>query len=245
MNKKNVYINTIGCQMNVYDSDQMVKVLQLNNYDPVDSISIADLIIVNTCAIREKAVQKVYSFLGRLNSLKKKKPQLKVVVAGCVAQQQGAKLIDRFPQVDIVLGTHAISQLPELLQKVEKYSHPITEVEMSDKILETKPSVIAKTKNKEVSGFVTIMRGCDNYCTYCVVPYVRGRETSRKPESIITEIKGLVQTGVKEITLLGQNVNSYGVKEKMTSFSELLAMVNDIDGLERIRFVTSHPKDLS
>jgi len=231
--------------MNVYDSAQMERVLKLKNYDPVDSFSEADLIIVNTCAIREKAVQKVYSFLGRLSTLKKKKPRLKVVVAGCVAQQQGATLIDRFPQVDIVLGTHAISQLPELLQKVEETFQPIVEIEMSDIILETAPSVIAKTQKKEVSGFVTIMRGCDNYCTYCVVPYVRGRETSRKPESIIAEIKMLVESGVKEITLLGQNVNSYGVKEKMTSFPELLAMVNDIDGLERIRFVTSHPKDLS
>jgi tRNA-2-methylthio-N6-dimethylallyladenosine synthase len=245
MNKKNVYINTIGCQMNVYDSLQMAKVLKLKNYESIDSFSDADLIIVNTCAIREKAVQKVYSFLGRLSSLKKKKPYLKVVVAGCVAQQQGETLIDRFPQVDIVLGTHAISQLPELLQRVEDFPQPIVEIEMSEKIMETAPSGIAETQKKEVNGFVTIMRGCDNYCTYCVVPYVRGRETSRKPESIIDEIKILVQSGVKEITLLGQNVNSYGVKEKMTSFPELLVMVNDIEGLERIRFVTSHPKDLS
>jgi tRNA-2-methylthio-N6-dimethylallyladenosine synthase len=245
MNKKNVYINTIGCQMNVYDSVQMAKVLKLNNYELVDSFSVADLIIVNTCAIREKAVQKLYSFLGRLSPLKKKKPHLKVVVAGCVAQQQGAKLIDRFSQVDIVLGTHAINLLPDLLQRIEKNPQPIIEIEMSEKILETAPSAIAITRKKEVNGFVTIMRGCDNYCTYCVVPYVRGRETSRKPESIIGEIQMLVQSGIKEITLLGQNVNSYGVKEKMTSFPELLSMVNDIEGLERIRFVTSHPKDLS
>jgi len=245
MNKKNVYINTIGCQMNVYDSAQMARVLKLKNYEFVDSYTNADLIIVNTCAIREKAVQKVYSFLGRLNTLKKKKPRLKVVVSGCVAQQQGAKLIDRFHQIDIVLGTHAISRLPELLQRVDEDQQPIVEIEMSEKILETAPPEITKTQKKEVNGFVTIMRGCDNYCTYCVVPYVRGRETSRMPESIIDEIKILVQSGVREITLLGQNVNSYGVKEKMTSFPELLTMVNDIDGLERIRFVTSHPKDLS
>ncbi|MBC2716679.1 MAG: tRNA (N6-isopentenyl adenosine(37)-C2)-methylthiotransferase MiaB [Desulfobacteraceae bacterium] len=245
MKTKNVYINTIGCQMNVYDSGQMAKVLKHKNYKSVDSFSNADLIIVNTCAIREKAVQKVYSFLGRLSALKKKNTGLKVVVAGCVAQQQGAKLIKRFPQVDIVLGTHAINQLPDLLQKIEEFPQSIVENEFSEIIHETVPSGIAMTQKREVTGFVTIMRGCDNYCTYCVVPYVRGREISRKPESIINEIQMLVQSGVNEITLLGQNVNSYGVKEGLTTFPELLAMVNDIDGLERIRFVTSHPKDLS
>ena len=245
MNKKNVYIKTIGCQMNVYDSGQMARVLKLKNYEPVDSFSNADLIIVNTCAIREKAVQKVYSFLGRLSALKKKKPGLKVVVAGCVAQQQGAKLIKRFPQVDIVLGTHAINQLPDLLRMIEDDPSPIVRIAFSEKIHETILPVVALTQKRKVSDFVTIMRGCDNYCTYCVVPYVRGREISRKPESIINEIRMLIQSGVKEITLLGQNVNSYGVKEGLTSFPVLLEMVNDIDGLERIRFVTSHPKDLS
>ena len=245
MNQKKLYINTIGCQMNVYDSGQMAKVLKIENYETVDLYTNADLIIVNTCAIREKAVQKVYSFLGRLNDLKKKKPGLKVVVAGCVAQQQGVKLIKRFPQVDIVLGTHAINQLPDLLKKIEQFPQSIVATEMSEKIHETTIPGIAMAKHRDVTGFVTIMRGCDNYCTYCVVPYVRGREISRKPKSIINEIRMLVQSGVKEITLLGQNVNSYGVKEGLTSFPDLLAMVNDIDGLERIRFVTSHPKDLS
>ena len=245
MNQKKLYINTIGCQMNVYDSGQMAKVLKIENYETVDLYTNADLIIVNTCAIREKAVQKVYSFLGRLNDLKKKKPGLKVVVAGCVAQQQGVKLIKRFPQVDIVLGTHAINQLPDLLKKIEQFPQSIVATEMSEKIHETTIPGIATAKHRDVTGFVTIMRGCDNYCTYCVVPYVRGREISRKPKSIINEIRMLVQSGVKEITLLGQNVNSYGVKEGLTSFPDLLAMVNDIDGLERIRFVTSHPKDLS
>ncbi|MCD6584944.1 MAG: tRNA (N6-isopentenyl adenosine(37)-C2)-methylthiotransferase MiaB [Desulfobacteraceae bacterium] len=245
MNKKNVFINTIGCQMNVYDSSQMAKLLKHKNYESVDSYTNADLIIVNTCAIREKAVQKVYSFLGRLSDLKKKNTRLKIVVAGCVAQQQGAKLIKRFPQIDIVLGTHAINQLPDLLSRIEDSSSPIVRIAFSEKIHETASPAISVTQKEKVSDFVTIMQGCDNYCTYCVVPYVRGREISRKPESIIKEIQMMVYSGLKEITLLGQNVNSYGVKEGLTSFPELLAMVNDIDGLERIRFVTSHPKDLS
>lgn len=250
MNKKNVFINTIGCQMNVYDSEKMADLLNFSNYESVDDYTDADLIIVNTCAIREKAVQKVYSFLGRLKHLKNKRPGLKLIVAGCVAQQQGAKLIDRFPQIDIVLGTHSVHQLPALLRKIEAHPQSIVATDMTEKIHESLPlenSLPAEngTVKKEVSGFVTIMRGCDNYCTYCVVPYVRGREISRRPESIIAEIQDRVRSGVKEITLLGQNVNSYGVKENLTSFPELLTMVNDIDGLERIRFVTSHPKDLS
>ena len=245
MNRKKMYIKTIGCQMNVYDSDQMAQVLKHKNYESVGLYSNADLIIVNTCAIREKAVQKVYSFLGRLPPLKKKNTGLKVVVAGCVAQQQGEQLIKRFPQVDIVLGTHAINQLPDLLTRLENDPSPIVKIAFSEEIYETALSSIALTQKLKVSGFVTIMRGCDNYCTYCVVPYVRGREISRKPEFIIKEIQMMVRAGLKEITLLGQNVNSYGVKESLTSFPDLLAMVNDIKGLERIRFVTSHPKDLS
>ncbi|RJP95211.1 MAG: tRNA (N6-isopentenyl adenosine(37)-C2)-methylthiotransferase MiaB [Desulfobacteraceae bacterium] len=243
--KKNIYINTIGCQMNVYDSGRISSLLAAENYTPVSSFENADLVIVNTCAIREKAVQKVHSFLGRMQALKKKKPFLTVVVAGCVAQQQGAALIERFPQVNIVLGTHAIDQLPDLLRRVKADGQPIVEVALTETIHEHPAHSVIPSVDREVTGFVTIMRGCDNYCTYCVVPYVRGREISRKPESIIAEIRAMVQCGVKEITLLGQNVNSYGVKQGLTSFPELLARVNDIEGLERIRFVTSHPKDLS
>jgi tRNA-2-methylthio-N6-dimethylallyladenosine synthase len=245
MKRKKLYINTIGCQMNVYDSGKMADMLNADNYVLTDDYADADLIVVNTCAIREKAVQKVYSFLGRLKSLKKKKPGLKLVVAGCVAQQQGAKLIERFPQLDIVLGTHAVHQLPALVRSRDTSLTPVVATAMTDQIDDPDAGDIPPVRRGDVSGFVTIMRGCDNYCTYCVVPYVRGREISRRPETIIAEIEGLVGTGIREITLLGQNVNSYGVKEKLTSFPELLAMVNKIDGLERIRFVTSHPKDLS
>lgn len=245
MKTKKVYINTIGCQMNVYDSERMLRLLADDNYTQTSSFGNADLVIVNTCAIREKAVQKVHSFLGRMQALKKKNPFLTVVVAGCVAQQQGAELIERFPQVNIVMGTHAVDQLPGLLRRVKADGKPIVEVALTETIHEKPTQTVTIPGEKGVTGFVTIMRGCDNYCTYCVVPYVRGREISRAPEAIIAEIQALAQSGVKEITLLGQNVNSYGVKQGLTSFPELLAMVNDIDHLERIRFVTSHPKDLS
>lgn len=231
--------------MNVYDSARMESVLKGKNYQPCASFSSADLIVVNTCAIREKAVQKVYSFLGRLTPLKKRNPRLRIIVAGCVAQQQGMRLVERFPQVDLVLGTHMVHRLPDLLDEIQGDVPPLIETGFSETIAESPAALSAGGFSGNVSAFVTIMRGCDNYCTYCVVPYVRGREISRSPESIIGEIRAMVAAGVREITLLGQNVNSYGVKEKMTSFPELLAMINDIEGLERIRFVTSHPKDLS
>jgi tRNA-2-methylthio-N6-dimethylallyladenosine synthase len=231
--------------MNVYDSGKMLELLSPFNYLETDSLGNADLIIVNTCAIREKAVQKVYSFIGRLATLKQRKKDLKIIVAGCVAQQQGHELISRFPYVDIVMGTHAVHRLSDLLKKVENNGAPAIDIKMTETSAEFVFPESSYQKNSDVARFVTIMRGCDNYCNYCVVPYVRGRETSRRPDDIIKEIQMLVKSGVKEITLLGQNVNSYGIKEGLQTFPELLEMINSIDGLARIRFVTSHPKDLS
>jgi len=231
--------------MNVYDSGKMLDLLVPFNYAQTDSMDNADLIIVNTCAIREKAVQKVHSFIGRLNNLKKRNKYLKIVVAGCVAQQQGHELINRFPQIDVVLGTHAVHRLIDLITESENTGAPVVDVEMTNAQVEFDISRMLFHESKDVSRFVTIMRGCDNYCSYCVVPYVRGRETSRHPEDILKEIQFLIRSGAKEITLLGQNVNSYGIKEGLITFPELLEMVNRFDGLERIRFVTSHPKDLS
>lgn len=248
MKTKYLYINTIGCQMNVYDSDKIANSLLSLNYKATENLKKADLIIVNTCAIREKAEQKVFSFLGRLAGLKRKKPGLIIGVGGCVAQQEGKKILERVPYLDVVFGTHAIPRLPGIVERVELKKSRIVDIGMTDQIVEIESvadSLENGPKDRKVSDFVTIMQGCDNFCTYCVVPYVRGRETSRSPEKIVNEIEGLVNSGVREVTLLGQNVNSYGKKEGLCSFSELLALVNEIDGILRIRFTTSHPKDLS
>jgi tRNA-2-methylthio-N6-dimethylallyladenosine synthase len=237
-------MNTIGCQMNVYDSEQIAKGLKPLHYEITASLEKADLIIVNTCAIREKAEQKVFSFLGRLAGLKRKRPDLIIGVGGCVAQQEGAKILERLPHLDLVFGTHAINRLPAAVQTIVSKKCRIVDIQMADRIKE--PDFVAKgCEAKHVARFVTIMQGCDNYCTYCVVPYVRGRESSRRPENIIREIRRLVESGVREVTLLGQNVNSYGKKENLCTFVELLRRINDIDALLRIRFTTSHPKDLS
>lgn len=242
---KTVHITTIGCQMNVVDSSRMLRLLASEGYRETILMDDADLIILNTCAIREKAVQKVYSFLGRMPRLKKAKPNLKVVVAGCVAQQQSAALLARFPEVSLVLGTHAVNRLPRLLRETEAQGRRIADVAMSPGIDEIPLPPVSPSQTREVTGFVTIMRGCDNFCTYCVVPYVRGREISREAGAILDEIKEMVDAGVKEVTLLGQNVNSYQDSRGRTGFADLLYQVNEISGLERIRFVTSHPKDLS
>jgi len=167
-----------------------------------------------------------------------------VGVCGCVAQQEGQKIIERMPHVDFVLGTQAIDRLPAAIERIEKQRCRIVDVDMTQEIHEAVDAAMP-AKSHEVSRFVTIMRGCDNFCTYCVVPYVRGRETSRDPKSIINEIRSLVAGGVREVTLLGQNVNSYGQKQDLCDFPTLLKYINDIDGLFRLRFTTSHPKDLS
>ena len=242
MTSKYLYINTIGCQMNVYDSEQIAMGLAHLGYQQTSSLETADLVILNTCAVRAKAEQKAFSFLGRLARLKKKKPGLIVGVGGCVAQQEGAKMLERVPHLDLVFGTRAIHRLPALVRKIENKRCRIVDVSMSENS-DLSDMASGVSYENQVSRFVTIMRGCDNFCTYCVVPHVRGRETSRNPDSIIKEIRGLVGDGVKEVTLLGQNVNSYGKKEGLCSFPELLSRIAAIEGLLRIRFTTSHPKD--
>lgn len=231
--------------MNVYDSEQMVNLLASLGYIPVTSMDRADLIIVNTCAIREKAEQKVFSFLGRLVKLKRKKANLIIAVAGCVAQQEGQKILDRMPHVDLVFGTHAVGRLPRMIQRIAAGDGPIVDIDMSNTITAGILNEHSTESSPGVSRFVTIMQGCDNFCSYCVVPYVRGRELSRAPADIIREIKHLVACGAREVTLLGQNVNSYGKKEHLCSFPELLEQVCRIEGISRVRFTTSHPKDLS
>jgi tRNA-2-methylthio-N6-dimethylallyladenosine synthase len=228
--------------MNVYDSEQIAIQLSSLGYQQTAILELADLVILNTCTVRAKAEQKAFSFLGRLAKLKKKKPGLITGVGGCVAQQEGAKILKRIPHLDLVFGTQAIDRLPGLIRKIEARRCRIVDVSMAGD-RDPFDAVPAVPDQSAVSRFVTIMRGCDNYCTYCVVPYVRGRETSRHPDSIIKEIRQLVNSGVREVTLLGQNVNSYGKKEGLSNFPQLLARVQAVEGLLRIRFTTSHPKD--
>jgi tRNA-2-methylthio-N6-dimethylallyladenosine synthase len=244
MPSKSLYIHTIGCQMNVYDSEHMAMALAPLGYVPALSPADADLVIVNTCSVRSKAEQKAFSILGRLEAAKRRNPGLIVAVAGCVAQQEGARILERAPCVDMVFGTRALNRLPSLVRQVEAGHGPILDLEMDDNGEEAEAPAVSAAPGT-ASRFVTIMRGCDNFCAYCVVPYVRGRETSRSPETILAEVEALVAAGAAEVTLLGQNVNRYGAKEGLCSFPELLARVNAVPGLSRIRFTTSHPKDLT
>ena len=238
------YIYTIGCQMNVYDSEKLASILKSYGFKNTDDMEKADIVVCNTCSIRHKAEEKAFSFLGRFARIKKRKPHLITVMAGCVAQQEGKKAFERLPHLDIVLGTQAFSRFGRHLEAIKSGKRKIVDIQDSPVIYEAMPDTSCCDEDK-ISRFVTIMQGCENFCTYCVVPYVRGRERSRKPQSIVEEVSLLAGSGVREVTLLGQNVNSYGQKGGQISFSQLLARINEINGIRRIRFATSHPKDLS
>ncbi|MEE9911385.1 MAG: tRNA (N6-isopentenyl adenosine(37)-C2)-methylthiotransferase MiaB [Deltaproteobacteria bacterium] len=244
MQKKYLYIETFGCQMNVHDTEQMAVLLKDVGYTWTEDSSKADLILINTCSIREKAEQKAFSELGRLMKLKEQNPALIIGFAGCLAQHLGRKVYSRVRNVDLVFGTHNIHRLPEMIAAIQKERKKITRVDFCSEIHSL--NVFAPPPHGVLSSFVSIMQGCDNYCAYCVVPFLRGPEMSRTPADIITEIKKLAEYGVKEVTLLGQNVNSYGKKsDPGCNFVSLIKRINDIEGIERIRFTTSHPKDLS
>lgn len=245
MDKEKLYfIETWGCQMNEEDSEKLAGMLENMGYVRSNIRNEADIIIFNTCCVRENAELKVYGNLGELKALKRKNPDLIIAVSGCMMQQKGIpELIKRkYPHVDLIFGTHNIHRLPELVHNSMQSKSTLIEVwDAEGDIIEGLPI----EREGDIKAFVTIMYGCNNFCTYCIVPYTRGRERSREPESIINEIKELSSKGYKEITLLGQNVNSYGKDLKNMSFAELLRRVNEVDGIERIRFMTSHPKDLT
>ncbi len=240
---KTYHITTFGCQMNEHDSETIAGMLSERGFEPSMERDEADVVIFNTCSVRENADKRFFGTLGQLKKRKERDPEFTVCVCGCMMQQQ--HIIDsiksKFPWVDVIFGTHNIHQFPELLEKLmAEKKKQINVWEDGGEIVEGLP---AKRLFKH-KAFVNIMFGCNNFCTYCIVPYTRGRERSRKPEDIIREVKNLVADGVREITLLGQNVNSYHGDEN-TDFADLIYMLNDIEGLERIRFMTSHPKDLS
>jgi tRNA-2-methylthio-N6-dimethylallyladenosine synthase len=245
MNDKAFYLETFGCQMNVVDSERIVGLLDGIGYHQVEEPEQADLILLNTCAVRDKAVRKAYGHLGRFKPMKERKPDLIIGMGGCIAQQEGKQLLEEFSYLDLVFGTHNVHRLPEMVQQVAEKHVRCEETEFLDR--ETRLQLFpSRTGQEAYTRFVTVMQGCDNFCSYCVVPYVRGREISRPSAEILDEIRELAAQGVREITLIGQNVNSYGLKEEgEPSFAELLGQVNAVEGIDRIRFTTSHPKDLS
>jgi tRNA-2-methylthio-N6-dimethylallyladenosine synthase len=243
---KKVFIKTFGCQMNEYDSDKMADVMHAaEGYEPTDDVEQADLILFNTCSVREKAQEKVFSDLGRVKHLKSK--GVLIGVGGCVASQEGAAIIERAPYVDVVFGPQTLHRLPQLL--AERAQSHKAQVDISFPEIE-KFDHLPAARVEGASAFVSIMEGCSKYCSYCVVPYTRGEEVSRPFEDVLTEVAGLAAQGVKEVNLLGQNVNAYRGRmtqdnEEIADFALLLEYVAEIPGIERIRYTTSHPNEFS
>jgi tRNA-2-methylthio-N6-dimethylallyladenosine synthase len=243
MKQKRVHILTYGCQMNVSDSEKIEASLLSIGYTATRSIKNADLVILNTCSVRAKAEEKIYGVLLTMKGELKRNPRLLIGVGGCVAQQEGERLLNRVPHLSFVFGTHNLHLLPQMVQEAETGRRLVETSFMDD---DSRLDLFPSQRGGGVSCYVTIMQGCDNFCSYCIVPFVRGREVSRRSSDILNEINRLVENGTREITLLGQNVNSYGLKESENAdFSTLLRQVAAIPGLERIRFMTSHPKDIS
>ena len=241
---KKVFVKTYGCQMNVYDSERMIESFQGKGYTQTDNINQADMILLNTCHIREKAAEKVYSELGRLKTLKAENPNLKIGVAGCVAQAEGQEIINRQPIVDLVVGPQAYHRLPSLIDKVHENKKALdTDFPVEDKFLHLPKRPLSK---RGPSAFLTVQEGCDKFCSFCVVPYTRGVEVSRDPTRVVKEAKELVSRGVRVVTLLGQNVNAYHGEFEGHSWSltRLIEELSTIQDLLRIRFTTSHPNDM-
>ena len=240
-NKKKVFIKTYGCQMNEYDSEKLVLDLKKNHYEQTGDIQEADMVLLNTCNIREKAAEKVYSELGRIKKFKDIKTDLKIGVTGCVAQAESMEIFDRQPAVDFIVGPQSYHKFPEIISKLKDGKRNIIETsfEASDKF----NSIVSLTGAPKPSTFVTIQEGCDKFCTFCVVPYTRGKEVSRNQKDILSEIREGAKRGVKEVILLGQNVNSYNFEG--ISFSSLIHSLAEIDEIKRIRFMTSHPRDMT
>ena len=249
---KKVFVKSYGCQMNVYDAQRMADVLAGEGFSETDAMEEADLVILNTCHIREKAAEKVYSELGRVKALKRERAaqgvKTRVVVAGCVAQAEGQEIIRRAPVVDIVVGPQSYHRLPQLLKQAERDERAVdTEFPVEDKFDHLPAPARAVTRSRGVSAFLTIQEGCDKFCSFCVVPYTRGAEVSRPVAKILQEARRLTQAGVREITLIGQNVNAYhgeGEDGSVWALGRLIRRLAEEPGLERIRYTTSHPRDM-
>lgn len=245
---KKLYIKTFGCQMNEYDSDKMADVLnQAGGIEKTDNPEDADIILFNTCSVREKAQEKVFHDLGRVRHLKQSKPDLVIGVGGCVASQEGEAIVARAPYVDVVFGPQTLHRLPQLI--ADRRTKGRAAVDVSFPEIE-KFDALPPAKTEGASAFVSIMEGCSKFCTYCIVPYTRGGEVSRPFEDILTEVAGLAEQGVKEITLLGQNVNAYrgqvgGPEGETADLALLIEYIADMPGVERIRYTTSHPREMT
>ncbi|MFQ5912906.1 MAG: tRNA (N6-isopentenyl adenosine(37)-C2)-methylthiotransferase MiaB [Nitrospinota bacterium] len=236
-------ILTFGCQMNENDSEWISGILHRQGYDPADNLSEADLVLVNTCSVRDKAEHKMFSKLGQLSRLKKKNPSLKIGVCGCVAQRMGKEIVRRAPAVDLVFGTQNIRRLPDLLGRLEERGAGVVDTEPIPFDWDADTPVIRRSR---IKAFVTVSVGCNKNCSFCIVPATRGREVSKPKDVILKEVRALAEQGYKEVTLLGQNVNSYGRDlAKKPTFPDLLRAVAGVDGIEWVRFTTSHPRDLS
>jgi tRNA-2-methylthio-N6-dimethylallyladenosine synthase len=240
---KKYFLRTYGCQMNERDSETIAGIIMGLGYEKAASAFDADLIIFNTCCVRESAERKIYGRLNELRRLKNNKPNILLGVGGCMAQKDKERVLTKAPHVDFIFGTHNLGELPEIIRQAAATKEPIVQVWDQGK----EPLDLPTFREGSLKAFVTITYGCTNFCTYCIVPYVRGQERSRYPEEIIEEVKQLSATGYKEITLLGQNVNTYGLDLGLAkiNFAYLLKAVNEIPGIERIRYTTSHPRDFS
>src|SRR5436309_6503318 len=242
-----LYLRTFGCQMNEYDSEKIADVMRAaEGLEPTERPEDADVIVFNTCSVREKAQEKVFADLGRVKHLKRLRPGLMIAVGGCVASQEGAAIIERAPYVDVVFGPQTLHRLPELLN--QRVRQQRAQVDISFPEIE-KFDHLPPARVDGASAFVSIMEGCSKYCSYCVVPYTRGEEVSRPFDDVLVEVAGLADQGVREVTLLGQNVNAYrgamGGAGEIADFATLLEYVSDIPGIERIRYVTSHPNEFT
>lgn len=243
LQKKRAFIGVYGCQMNFSDAERMEGQLATLGYERTEDMARADLILLNTCCVRETAEDKVYGKIGEIKHIKRANPALIFGITGCMAQKEGEALIRRAPHIDFVLGTNKVHELKATVRRLESARRgPVVDVLLGDAPL---PENVPIERTGRLSAWVPIMYGCNNFCTYCIVPYVRGREHSRRPEDVVREVEEAAAQGFKEITLLGQNVNSYGKDHKLASFAELLLMVDAVKGVERVRYMTSHPKDLS
>ncbi|UZD43816.1 tRNA (N6-isopentenyl adenosine(37)-C2)-methylthiotransferase MiaB [Selenomonas sputigena] len=243
LQKKRAFIGVYGCQMNISDAERMEGQLATLGYERTEDMARADLILLNTCCVRETAEDKVYGKIGEIKHIKRMNPALIFGITGCMAQKEGEALIRRAPHIDFVLGTNKVHELKATVRRLESARRgPVVDVLLGDAPL---PENVPIERTGRLSAWVPIMYGCNNFCTYCIVPYVRGREHSRRPEDVVREVEEAAAQGFKEITLLGQNVNSYGKDHKLASFAELLLMVDAVKGVERVRYMTSHPKDLS